>query len=227
VASAGRLIVFEGGEGTGKSTQIRRLAGLLTERGIAHHTLREPGGTALGSEVRRILLHVEDEIEPRAEALLFMASRAQLVAREIRPALERGEWVLLDRFFLSTYAYQIAGRALPEQEVREANRFATGGLVPDLTLLLTLPVEEGLARAAGRSTAYDRIEATGEAFHRRVAEAFTEFARPTWQAGHPECGPIVSIEAGGSEQDVASRVLRALLAQWPGTFPDFTASDHR
>ena len=227
MANGGRLIVFEGGEGTGKSTQLCRLADLLTERGIRHRSLREPGGTPLGSEVRRILLHVEDEIEPRAEALLFMASRAQLVAREIRPALERGEWVLLDRFFLSTYAYQIAGRALPEREVRDANRFATGGLVPDLTLLLTLPVHEGLARAAGRSAGYDRIEATGEAFHRRVAAAFEEFARPEWQAGHPECGPIVSLDAGGSELDVASRVQRALLAQWPGTFPDFTASDHR
>ena len=227
MASTGRLIVFEGGEGTGKSTQLRRLADLLAERGVPHRTLREPGGTALGTEVRRILLHVEDEIEARAEALLFMASRAQLVAREIRPALERGEYVLLDRFFLSTYAYQIAGRALPEREVREANRFATGGLVPDLTLLLTLPVHEGLARAAGRSATYDRIEATGEAFHARVAEAFTAFAQPEWQAGHPECGPIVSIDAGGSEQDVASRVQRVLLAQWPGTFPDITASHHR
>jgi len=227
VANGGRLIVFEGGEGTGKSTQLGRLADLLTERGIRHRSLREPGGTPLGSEVRRILLHVEDEIDARAEALLFMASRAQLVAREIRPALERGEWVLLDRFFLSTYAYQIAGRALPEREVREANRFATGGLVPDLTLLLSLPVQEGLARAAGRSATYDRIEATGEAFHRRVAEAFTTFAEPAWQAGHPECGPIVSIDGGGSEQDVASRVQRVLSTQWPGTFPDFTASDHR
>ena len=226
MSNAGRLIVFEGGEGTGKSTQLRRLADALAQRGIQHRSLREPGGTTLGTEVRRILLHVEDEIEPRAEALLFMASRAQLVAREIRPALERGEWVLLDRFFLSTYAYQIAGRSLPEAEVREANRFATGGLVPHLTLLLTLPVREGLARAAGRSGAYDRIEATGEAFHRRVAEAFTQFARPEWQIGHPECGPIVSIEAGGSEQDVASRVQQALVAHWPGTFPDFAASDH-
>ena len=227
MASGGRLIVFEGGEGTGKSTQLHRLAELLTERGVRHRALREPGGTALGSEVRRILLHVEDEIEARAEALLFMASRAQLVAREIRPALKRGEWVLLDRFFLSTYAYQIAGRALPEQEVREANRFATGGLVPDLTLLLALPVHEGLARAAGRSATYDRIEATGEAFHARVADAFTTFARPDWQAGHPECGPIVSIDAAGSEQDVAARVQRIVSAQWPGTFPDVTASDHR
>jgi dTMP kinase len=227
VPSGGRLIVFEGGEGTGKSTQLRRLADRLSERGVRHRALREPGGTPLGSEVRRILLHVEDEIEARAEALLFMASRAQLVAREIRPALERGEWVLLDRFFLSTYAYQIAGRALPEREVRDANRFATGGLVPDLTLLLTLPVHEGLARAAGRSATYDRIEATGEAFHARVADAFATFAQPAWQAGHPECGPIVSIDAGGSEQDVAARVQHVVSTQWPGTFPDVTASDHR
>ena len=99
--------------------------------------------------------------------------------------------------------------------------------MPDLTLLLTLPVQEGWRGRRARSAAYDRIEATGEAFHRRVAEAFTAFARPDWQAGHPECGPIVSIDAGGSEQDVASRVQRVVLAHWPGTFPSVTASDHR
>ena len=99
---------------------------------------------------------------PRAEALLFMASRAQLVQREIRPALARGDVVLLDRFFLSTYAYQIAGHGLPEDEVRSANRFATGGLVPDVTILLSFPVVQGLARAARRTASHDRMEAMGE-----------------------------------------------------------------
>jgi dTMP kinase len=224
VATAGRLVVFEGGEGSGKSTQVARLAATLAARGIAHRALREPGGTPLGTEIRQLLLHRDDEMEPRAEALLFMASRAELIAREISPALARGEIVLLDRFFLSTYAYQIAGRSLPEEEVREANRLATGGLVPDLTLLLVLPPEAGLARAAQRSSTLDRIESTGSAFHRRVSDAFTRFAEPEWQRTHPECGPIVSVDANGSEAEVSRRVERTVAARWPGTFPEPRAS---
>ena len=226
MARAGPLIVFEGGEGSGKSTQLRLLADSLGAAGVAHRCLREPGGTVLGAEVRRMLLEREWEVEARAEALLFMASRAQLVATEIRPALDRGETVLLDRFFLSTYAYQIGGRALPEQDVRSANRLATDGLVPDLTLLLAFPVHDGLARAADRSAAHDRMEREGRAFHERVAAAFESFARPDWQQAHPECGPIVTIQAAGSERDVAARVRTALAARWPGTFPDLEASDH-
>jgi dTMP kinase len=168
---------------------------------------------------RLVLLERTADITHRAEALLFMASRAQLVEREIRPALERGDVVLLDRFFLSTYAYQIAGHGLPEDEVRAANRFATGGLTPDLVLLLTFPVTEGLARAGRRAAAHDRIEAMGEAFHRRVAAAFGTFADPSWQSDHPECGPIVPIDAEGREDEVAERVTAALAARWPGTFP--------
>jgi len=225
VASSGRLIVFEGGEGSGKSTQLRRLSHALRESGVAHQCLREPGGTALGGEVRRLVLEREWEVDARAEALLFMASRAQMVAKELRPALERGELVLLDRFFLSTYAYQIGGRALPEEEVRTANRLATAGLVPDLTLLLSFPADQGLARAAERSAAHDRMEREGEAFHHRVAAAFETFASPEWQRAHPECGPIVSIQAAGSERDVAERVRQELSARWPGTFPSFPASD--
>ena len=149
-----------------------------------------------------------------------MASRAQLVAREIRPALERGEVVLLDRFFLSTYAYQIAGRGLPEHEVREANRFATGGLVPDLTLLLTLAGARGAGAGGGaiRDIRPDRGDGRGvpRARRRRVHDVRASRSG----SGHPECGPIVSIDAAGSEQDVAARVQRVVLAQWPGTFPD-------
>ena len=214
----GVLIVFEGGEGSGKSTQLRRVSAALARRNVSHVCLREPGGTPLGTEVRRVLLDRASDVAHRAEALLFMASRAQLVEREVRPGLERGDIVLLDRFFLSTYAYQIAGHGLPEDEVRAANRFATGGLVPDLTLLLTFPVTEGLARAARRATAHDRMEAMGEAFHRRVAAAFGTFADSSWQADHPECGPIVGIDAEGREEEVAERVRAALSARWPGTF---------
>jgi dTMP kinase len=221
----GRLIVFEGGEGSGKSTQLRRLSDTLTSHGIRHVCLREPGGTSLGAEVRRVLLDPASNITPRAEALLFMASRAELVEREIKPALDRGETVLLDRFFLSTYAYQIAGHQLPEAEVRSANRFATGGLVPDLTLLLDYPVLDGLGRAARRPAAPDRMETMGESFHHRVAAGFGTFARPEWQHEHPECGPIVRIDATGSERDVAERVHQALGERWAGTFPPLPASD--
>src|SRR5690348_12579025 len=217
-SARGMLIVFEGGEGSGKSTQLRLLSRDLERQAIAHVCLREPGGTPLGTEVRRVLLDRASDIVPRAEALLFMASRAQLVEREIRPALERGDVVLLDRFFLSTYAYQIAGHGLPDEEVRAANRFATGGLTPDLTLLFAFPVEAGLARAARRPTAHDRMEAMGEQFHRRVADAFGTFADPAWQARHPECGQIVRIDAEGSEAQVMTRVHAALREQWPGTF---------
>jgi dTMP kinase len=213
------LIVFEGGEGSGKSTQLRLLSRDLERHAVPHVCLREPGGTPLGTEVRRLLLDRASDIVPRAEALLFMASRAQLVEREIRPALERGEVVLLDRFFLSTYAYQVAGHGLPEAEVRAANRFATDGLSPDVTLLFTFPVEAGLARAARRPAAHDRMEAMGEPFHRRVADAFGTYADPAWQANHPECGPIIPVDAEGSEEQVMARVRSALRARWPGTFP--------
>ena len=225
MAGGERLIVFEGGEGSGKSTQLRRLSATLTAHGISHLCLREPGGTTLGAEVRRILLDPASQITPRAEALLFMASRAELVEREIRPALARGEVVLLDRFFLSTYAYQIGGHRLAEAEVRSANRFATGGLVPDLTLLLAFPFSEGLARAAQRADAHDRMEALGEAFHERVAAAFDLFAEPAWQSEHPECGPIVRIDARGSEEVIGECVLATLNTRWPGTFPVLPASD--
>jgi dTMP kinase len=215
--AVGRVIVFEGGEGSGKSTQLARLSALLTERVIPHVCLREPGGTPLGTEVRGLLLDRASDIDPRAEALLFMASRAQLVDRAIRPALARGDVVLLDRFFLSTYAYQVAGHGLNEAEVRSANHFATGGLVPDLTVLLRFPVRDGLARAGERAAAHDRMEAMGASFHDRVSAALGAFAEPAWQATHAECGPIVAVDAVGSEDEVAARVRTVVNARWPGT----------
>jgi dTMP kinase len=165
---AGLLIVFEGSEGAGKSTHVRRLSGLLERAGRDVVAVREPGGTPLGDEIRRVLLDPASEIEPAAEALLFMASRAQLVSTVIRPALARGAVVLVDRFFLSTYAYQAGGRGLDLAAITGANRLAVADLVPDVTLLLELPTEVGMARALARGRA-DRMEQTGQAFHARVA----------------------------------------------------------
>lgn len=214
----GLLVVFEGAEGAGKSTQLRLLADWLGARGRDVVAVREPGGTIIGDEIRRILLDPNADIVPRSEALLFMASRAQLVEREIRPALESGATVLLDRFFLSTYAYQGVGRGIPEADLRAANAIATQGLVPDLTLLLTMPVAAGLARAIDRGER-DRMERADLEFHERVARAFETFATREWQEEHPECGPIVLVDANGTQRAVFDRVLGTLRARWPGTFP--------
>jgi dTMP kinase len=210
----GRLVVFEGVEGAGKTTQLERLALRLGRHGATVRMLREPGGTPAGDEIRALLLRPGASIPPRSEALLFMASRAALMEEQVRPALERGEVVLLDRFFLSTYAYQVHGRGLPEREVRDANGFATGGLVPDVTVLLTLAVGDGLARAARRGEA-DRMEQADRAFHDRVEGAFARFADEAWQATHPECGPIVSVLADGAVEDVEERVWRVVVAACP------------
>lgn len=218
------LIVLEGAEGVGKTTQLRRLAEWLEGRGATVVAVREPGGTVVGDEIRRILLDPAGDVTPHAEALLFMASRAQLVERVMRPALERGDVVLVDRFFLSTYAYQGAGRGLPEEEIRVANRLATGGLVPDLTLLLELPLGEGLARAARRGER-DRMERAEVAFHDRVATAFARFATGAWQRAHPECGPIVTVDAAGDEAAVFGRLTEAILERWPASFPHQARDD--
>ena len=213
----GKLIVLEGAEGVGKTTQISRLGETLTTRGIPFLGVREPGGTAIGNEIRRLLLEPGPGFSARTEALLFMASRAELVDRDIRPALERGEVVVADRFFLSTYAYQIAGRGLSEAQVTAANEFATGALAPDLTILLRLSVTAALARTDSRG-ARDRIEAAADDFHHRVAEAFDRFADPAWQRNHPECGPVVAVDAAGSVDQVATAVLAVLEQKWPETF---------
>jgi dTMP kinase len=216
-AGRGKLIVLEGAEGVGKTTQLRRLGDTLTARGIPFLGVREPGGTAIGNQIRHLLLEPGPGFSARTEALLFMASRAELVENDIRPALERGEVVVADRFFLSTYAYQIAGRGLSETEVTAANRFATGGLVPDLTILLRLSVPAALARTDSRG-ARDRIESAEDDFHHRVAEAFDRFADPAWQRNHPESGPVVAVDAARSVDEVAAAVLSMLEQKWPETF---------
>ena len=211
----GGLIVLEGIEGVGKTTQLQLLRALL-ERTNVVTTVREPGGTPAGDDIRRLLLDPESQLDERTEALLFMASRAQVVAAVIRPALDRGEFVLVDRFFLSTYAYQIAGRGLPEEEVRRANALATNGLVPHLTLLLDLPPDAALERAAKRS-AQDRIERSGDVFYQRVRDAFVSFAKSEWQQNHPEAGPVVLVDASGDQQVVATRIAMAVNRRWPQT----------
>lgn len=214
----GRLVVFEGGEGVGKSTQLQRLAARLTAASVAHRLFREPGGTPTGDRIRELLLHADTPLATTTEAALFIASRAQLVAEEVVPALARGDQVLLDRFMLSTYAYQIHGRGLPEDAVRAANRLATAGLAPDLTILLALAPGAGLARAATRS-GHDRIERAENDFHERVAAAFTTFATAPWQQAHAECGPIVAVDASGSEDEVELRIHAALGAHLPTLLP--------
>jgi dTMP kinase len=214
VIRGGALIVFEGIEGAGKTTQILRLTARLAAAGVASDTYREPGGTPLGDEIRRVLLDPDRQITPRAEALLFMASRAELVEQRIRPQLASGRVVLLDRFTLSTYAYQVEGRGLDEREVRAANAVATGGLVPTLTLMLRLPQQIGAERARLRGSS-DRMEASGEEFHARVTAAFGRFEDPSWQHQHPEVGPLLPVDATGSADEVEQRVLRVLIEALP------------
>lgn len=219
----GRLIVFEGPEGAGKTTQARRLVAHLGAAGQQAIALREPGGTPLGDEIRTFLLHGRSEMSAAAEALLFMASRAELITTVIRPALDAGTIVVLDRFFLSTYAYQIVGRGLDEVGVRAANALATGGIIPDLTLLLTVPPATRQSRTSARGST-DRMEEAGEQFHRHVDQAFSTFVSRHWQAAHPECGPIVPVDGAGGEDEVFSRILRVMAARLPETFSPLSGS---
>ena len=182
---SGTLIVFEGSEGAGKTTQLRLLNDRLRADGFDVLQLREPGGTALGDAIRSILLDPAQTISPATEALLFMASRAELIPQQVDPALARGVVVLMDRFFLSTYAYQVYGRGLPEPEIRSANALAVGGLVPDLTIVLEITATEGMERAASRG-AHDRMEQSGKEFHHRVERAVALFDGGGWQKALPE-----------------------------------------
>ncbi len=173
--SRGVFVTFEGPEGGGKSTQVRRLAAALAAQGITVLTTREPGGTPVAERIREVLLgKAAGPMAARAELLLMLAARADHVEAKIRPALAAGQVVLCDRFSDSSAAYQGGARGLDQDEVREADRFATGNLVPDLTLLLDVPPELGLARAGRKGG--DRIEAEGLAFHRKVRETFLALA---------------------------------------------------
>ena len=198
----GRLIVLEGGEGSGKSTQAALLAAelgaLLT---------REPGGTALGEALRPFLLGESGPLDAMAELLLFNAARAQHCAERISPALEDGRDVVCDRFTASTLAYQGFGRGLPMEDIRRASKLATGGLCADLTVLLDVSLEVSRRR---RSAPTDAIEAAGDAFHERVLEGFRHLARAdsdTW----------VVIDGSGSPEAVAELVRSAVRRRLGGS----------
>jgi len=179
---SGRFITFEGPEGSGKTSQIRALRDFLAGKGFDVLVTREPGGTAIGDQIRAILHdHANVAMIPATEILLFSASRAQLVAEVIKPALERGCVVLCDRYADSTFAYQGYGLGLPLDVLRTITDFATGGLRPDVVVCLDLPVEEGLRRKrvafeSGKSE-WNRIDARELAFHQRVRDGYRELAR--------------------------------------------------
>lgn len=165
---AGRFIVFEGGEGSGKSTASAAVAGRLRAAGVTVAHTREPGGTRAGELVRGLL---HEELTPWAELFAFLVARAQLVEEVIRPALARGETVICDRFAPSTFAYQVHARGLDEEKVRTANSIATGGLEPDLVVYLDIDPEVGLRRKHGETEAI-RTGLEGLAFHRKVREGY-------------------------------------------------------
>ena len=172
-AGEGLFVTLEGGEGSGKSTLTVALAGRAREAGHTVVTTREPGGTPLGERLRAALLDSKDAPSPEAELLVFAAARAELVARVIRPALERGALVLSDRYADSTVAYQQYGRGLSQELVRAANESATGGLTPALTLLLDIAPEQGIARSGGAS---DYLERDALEFHARVRDGYRALA---------------------------------------------------
>lgn len=172
----GLFLTFEGGDGSGKSTQSALLTEWLAAQGRTVVHAREPGGTELGLELREIILHRRGYMAPRAEALLYAADRAHNIATVVRPALERGDIVIQDRYLDSSVAYQGAGRVLDATEVRELSLWATERLLPDLTILLDLDIETGRARLDDARTRYDRLEAEAAEFHHRVREAYLQLA---------------------------------------------------
>jgi len=175
-AHAGLFITFEGGDGSGKSTQSSRLAEWLQNAGREVVLAREPGGTDLGVEIRHMVLHRRGHIAPRAEALLYAADRAHHIATVVRPALERGAVVVQDRYVDSSVAYQGAGRELDPEEVRGLSLWAAEGLLPDLTILLDLTAEASRARLGAQERVYDRLEEEGGDFPARVRAKYLELA---------------------------------------------------
>jgi dTMP kinase len=178
----GKFITFEGPEGGGKSTHAKKLAEFLRSRGIAVHLTREPGGSKICERIRALVREeMEDPPVTECEVLLFLASRAQLVSNFIRPALERGEWIVCDRFSDSTFAYQGYGRGVDIEKLRALNDFATDGLKTDLTFLLDVPSSVSKSRLHDRqiatSSSADRIELAGDGFHERLRNGFLEMAK--------------------------------------------------
>jgi dTMP kinase len=213
---SGRLITVEGLDGSGKTTLCLGLVEGLTERGVDVRLLREPGGVEAAERIRRLVHDPALAIGARSEALLFAAARAQLVDEAVKPLLDSGTWVVLDRFVDSSLAYQGAGRGLGMREVAQINRFATQGLTPDRTLLLTIEPELGRARARSRSTIADRLEREGDDFFLRVAEAYAQLA-----AAEP--ARIRSLDASQAPR----KVLEAALSELGDLLPQRADRAHR
>ena len=199
---SGFFVVVEGPEGAGKSTLVRAVAGRLLADGFQVLTVREPGGTPVAEAARKLALRSRHELSPAAELFLVLAARADLVARVIRPALEVGQVVLADRFDLSTRAYQVAGRGLGAEDVDAALRIATGGLVPDLTLVLDVPVQIGRDRQRKARKVQDRFEREDDAFHERVRATYRSAAGPG----------VVHVDATPSKQTVLDAAWREVQA---------------
>jgi dTMP kinase len=206
--AAGRLITIEGLDGAGKSTLVAALAQELQRRGLPVLVLREPGGVPVSERIRQLVKDPSAHVNPRTEALLYAAARAQLVSERLLPALENGKLVLLDRFLDSSLAYQGAGRALGVEQVREINLFATGGLTPDRTLLLAISPAAGRARQEGRGQEPDRLELEDAAFFTAVADAYDQLARQ-------EPDRIRTIDATRAPAEVLAQALAALAGLIP------------
>ncbi len=203
----GLFITVEGIDGAGKGTQVAFLEAYLREKGIRFLSLREPGGTRIGEQIREILLGKDNpEMVPETELLLFAAARAQLVREVIRPALAKGQWVLCDRFYDSTLAYQAGGRGLDREMVQQTIDLARGGLEPDLTIYLDLDPEEARGRRKHREEAAggeaDRIERENLEFSKRVRAAYLALAA--------EKQRIVTIDAGLEPEEIRDRIRRTL-----------------
>jgi dTMP kinase len=203
VTAPGRFITFEGGEGAGKTTQIARLAECLRSEGHDVLTTREPGGTPTAERLRDVLLDREVDLGPMEEVLLFYAARRHHVDRLIRPAMAAGKTVLCDRFSDSTMAYQGAAGGIDRSRIEQIHRLTLGGFVPDRTVILDLPAEEGLRRASRRGGGGDRFEDRDLAFHQRLRDAFLEIAREA-------PGRCVVIDGARSEDEVAAEIRERL-----------------
>jgi dTMP kinase len=213
----GRFIVLEGLDGVGKTTQVALLSAWLHATGTRHILVREPGGTPLGEAIRELVLSRHDlAVSAESELFLILAARAALVRDVIRPALEAGTMVVADRFTLSTLAYQGYGRGLDIEAIHHALDVATGGLRPDLCIVLDLPLDEGLRRRDAAGGSADRIEREGEGFRRKVHEAYLALA-------DSEAGVEV-VSAKGMPEEVHARIRDLLEARFPSVFVGAAAS---
>ncbi|MEE2522407.1 dTMP kinase [Pseudarthrobacter sp. J75] len=202
----GLFIAFEGGDGAGKSTQAARLAQALESRGQSVLRTREPGGTPIGEKLRSLVLdHGHGHIDARTEALIFAASRAAHAEQVIRPALQRGQTVLTDRYIDSSVAYQGAGRDLGTDAVRQLNEWATGMLEPDLTVLLDVEPSHGRRRRTANDAPEDRLESEADEFHKKIRDAFLDLA-----AAKPD--HYLVLPADLTVEDLAGRILDRVLA---------------